>query len=178
MSLSVLFLGDSITAEFNFQQFFMNKDFLNRAVSGDSTIECLERLEAALFEKQFNIVFLCIGTNDLAQQRSDIEILINIEKITKKIKAKNPDCRIVLTSLFPTRNNEPRPNERIRNLNKNIEKLSYKLNAYYFNLHPHFTDDDGNLRKEFTDDGLHLTNNAYQAWSIELSKYLNDNFNG
>ena len=79
---------------------------------------------------------------------------------------------MALTSLFPTRNNEPRPNVRIVGFNARMEVLAADLGVEFWALHPHFLGEDGQLWPDFTDDGLHLTAAAYAEWAERLRAYI------
>ncbi len=172
MKKSVVMIGDSITAGFDTKRYFPEDTIINYGVSGDSTVECLERIKKEWFHTQPDVIFLCIGTNDLARERTDEFILVNIQNIVGAIRLFAKGSTIYLTSIFPTRKNEPRPNERINELNNKIEQQSVELGCTFFDLHEHFTDALGMLRNEFTDDGLHLTDEGYTQWSNVLSKLM------
>jgi lysophospholipase L1-like esterase len=172
MKKSVVMIGDSITAGFDTKRYFLEDIIINYGVSGDSTVECLERINKEWFNTQPEAIFLCIGTNDLARERTDDFILANIQNIVGSIRHFAGGSTIYITSIFPTRENEPRPNERINKLNNKIEQQSVELGCTFFNLHEHFTDALGMLRKEFTDDGLHLTDEGYSQWSNVLTKLM------
>jgi lysophospholipase L1-like esterase len=169
---SILLIGDSITAGFDTIQFLPKWPIRNEGISGDSSVECLERISADWFEPPPVKVFLCIGTNDLARSRTDEEILRNVQKIVEKIRSFSKGSIVYLTTLFPTWNNEPRPNQRIRTFNKKLEELSRSLECSFFDIHTAFTDGSGDLHTEFTDDGLHLTKKAYSTWANILSAFL------
>ena len=176
MNNTTLFLlGDSITAGFPSKKHLPNINILNYAVSGDSTVECLDRISAEWFSIQPDAVFLCIGTNDFARERTDENILENIQAIVTKIGRYVEIQKIHITSIFPTRENILRPNERIQHFNVQLEQLSKKIGCCYFHLHKYFIDSNGMLKKEFTDDGLHLTESAYILWSNVLSEYITKN---
>ena len=162
---TIILIGDSITEGFNVRQMVKKRNILNYGVSGDSTVECLERISARWFDPPVGCVYLCIGTNDLVRDRTDQEILANIRMIVQRIRKYSPDTMVRMTSLFPTRDNPPRPNERIRTFNKGLEQLSVELNTGYVDIHHHFADEHGDLQKEFTEDGLHLTDAAYRRWA-------------
>ncbi len=169
----IILIGDSITAGFNVHELLKGHRVVNYGVSGDSTQECLERITTARFDSSPGHIYLCIGTNDLVRDRTNTEILTNIRRIVERVRSSVPKAVIRLTSLFPTRDNPPRPNERIRGFNAELERLSVELGEEYFDLHPHFTDEYGDLKKEFTDDGLHLTDAAYRRWAEILLAVMN-----
>lgn len=170
--LKILFLGDSITEGFDFKKFFPDHYFINKGVSGDSTIECLSRINENYFNIKYDFIFICIGTNDLARERSDEQILININSIIKKIKSYENQSKIVITSIFPTKFNKPRPNKRIIELNNKIKELAKNKSLLYFDLHQYFINENNQLKSEYTEDGLHLTTLAYEKWAQELKNYL------
>jgi lysophospholipase L1-like esterase len=170
--LNVLMIGDSITAGFDTEKYFPADNFINLGVSGDSTVECLGRISEHWLPPAPDCAFICIGTNDFARDRTDEYILGNIQRIVEQLRRCGCSAPIFITSIFPTRENGPRPNDRIRLFNAQLEQQTVQMGCSFFDLHPHFTDDDGMLRKEFTDDGLHLTEAAYETWSTLLSAYL------
>lgn len=165
---TALFLGDSITASFNLEQYFSSCNLKNKAVSGDSTLECLARIDKSYFNIKYDFIFLCIGTNDLARGRNNNEIVKNIKGIINKLTDYSEGSIIFLTSIFPTRDNEPRPNSRIIQINNQLKEMANQLEILFLNLFPYFTDTEGKLKEEFTEDGLHLTEIAYAKWANEL----------
>jgi lysophospholipase L1-like esterase len=169
---TVLMIGDSITAGFDTEKYFPKGTFINKGVSGDSTVECLERISGDWFRTPPAVVFVCIGTNDVAQERTDQFILTNIQRIVEKIRQFGIDPTVYLTSVFPTRENAPRPNDRLRSFNVKLKQLSHDMGCSYLDLHSHYTDDEGMLKAEFTDDGLHLTEAAYKKWREVLLAIL------
>jgi lysophospholipase L1-like esterase len=169
---TVVMIGDSITEGFNTKKYFPNDIVVNKGVSGDSTVECLDRISSAWFTPVPNLVFICIGTNDFARDRTDQFVLTNTKTIIEKVRQFAPESKIFLTSIFPTRENAPRPNERITDYNRQLKKLSDNLGILYFDIHSHFVDEEGMLKKEFTEDGLHLTEEGYKNWSNVLSALL------
>lgn len=170
-SPAVVMMGDSITEGFDTDRLLHGRTITNRGVSGDSTEECRARIMPEWFMPAPELLFLCIGTNDLVRDRTDEFILDGIRSIIHKMR-EHAQPVVYLTSLFPTRGNAPRPNERIRGLNRRIAALAEELGCRYYDLHGHFADAAGELRPEFTEDGLHLTEPAYQLWSTLLSGEL------
>jgi len=169
---TVVMIGDSITEGFDTKKYFPIDLVVNRGVSGDSTVECLDRISSAWFIPLPNIVFICIGTNDFARDRTDQFVLANTKAIIEKVRQFAVESKIFLTSIFPTRENGPRPNERITEYNRQLKQLSNNLGILYFDIHSHFVDEEGMLKKEFTEDGLHLTEEGYKKWSDVLSALL------
>ncbi len=171
MNKKIVLLGDSITEAFPVER-LLEYNVLNRGISGNNTLDVLERLQRDVIEEQPDIVYLLIGTNDMAQGFSEHTILANIEKIASILLEELPDVELVLTSILPTRNDPPRPNSRIRIVNAGIEGIAETIGLRYFDLHAEMIDKDGKLKADFTEDGLHLTANAYEHWIDVLVKDL------
>lgn len=167
-----LLLGDSITAGFDTARLVPELAIRNEGVSGDSTAELLSRLRPEWLQTPgLRAVFVCIGTNDLARARTDDYILGQITRIVDELRRADGAFRVVLTSLFPTRDNEPRPNARIVGFNARLAALVVELGVKFWPLHQHFLDEDGQLQAGFTDDGLHLTVAAYEEWAARLRAF-------
>ena len=170
--MKYLFLGDSITEGFNVKYFLSDYEIDNRGVSGDSTIETMALIETIDFGRLYNKIFICIGTNDLARKRTINEIADNISKIVDLLHTKSPNSKIYVHSIFPTRENSPRPIKNIIRLNATILSLSYSHIFIFINSFSKFIDEDSQLKEEYTDDGLHLTNLAYAKWAEIIKEYL------
>ena len=171
-SKKVLLIGDSITERFNAQKYLTDHYIVNKGVSGDTSSDTLNRLNSGWFEFKPDFIFICIGTNDIANSFSDDKIVENIKQIARKSGQFGGKALIVLTSIFPTKFNRPRPNQRIYKLNKKIETLAEENGYRFFNLNPHFADENGSLYREYTYDGLHLSEKAYELWGEKLREFL------
>ena len=170
----ILLIGDSITASFNTRNLLPEFNIINKGLSGNNSAHLLKRLKRDLLASNHDIIFILIGTNDIAQAFTDKEILTNISSIleisSENIQVKN----IFITSILPTRENEPRPNERIRELNKKIQIIANELKVNYLDLYSLFVDDTEQLILDLTDDGLHLNEKAYLKWTDFLKKLLKE----
>jgi len=173
--MKLLFIGDSITEGFNTDRYLDSYLTTNIGVSGDSTLECIERIESFNSKETYDYVFVCIGTNDLARERTDEFIMEHIKIIINLIQTTISYSNIVLTSLFPTHENLPRPNDRIRNLNEKMNNFASSEKIMFLNLNPFFSDVAGSLKANFTEDGLHLNEDAYSYWANKLKDYINNN---
>lgn len=169
----ILLLGDSITEVFPPDLGPDGTVIINKGISGNNTEDVYNRLDEVVSEKP-DMVFLLIGTNDFAQGKSNMEIGENIFKILQKLKMSLPAAELFAVSILPVRDLDSRPNSRIIEVNKDLKKIAEKLDLNYFDLHFHFVDSSGKLKKEFTEDGLHLTRKAYLAWNEILKDFLSE----
>jgi lysophospholipase L1-like esterase len=168
-----LFIGDSITEGFDLSSYFPGKQYSNQGISGYSSGEVLNAMNENWLTMAPDLVFICMGTNDIARDISFSEIIDNTRKLVEKIRVYNKgNCTVYLTSLFPTRHNPPRPNPKIRAFNVQLHQLANQVGCEYLHLNSFFCDENGMLKREFTHDGLHLTVAAYKKWV----RHINDLF--
>lgn len=172
MDKKILLLGDSITESFPNDFLIPGYAVLNKGISGNSTNEVLQRLDEDVIQERPDIIFMLIGTNDFARNRENIEISDNYTKILFKLKNSLPSVTIYAVSVLPVRDLDNRSNARIIELNNSISKLVKEMHLNFFDLYSDFTDEEGKLKKEFTEDGLHLTAVAYLCWKKHLLKLL------
>ncbi len=166
-------LGDSITDFFNWYELFydFSKDsgqaVYNRGISGDTTDRLLERLyENVLNINPKNIVLL-IGTNDIGRGLPLSMSVENVSKIVEMAKKNCPDVNFILQAVYPINRGmrdkfEKRSNEKIKLMNKEFIKLSEKYGCVWLDITDKLKDETGNLKKEYTYDGLHLNVSAYK----------------
>ena len=63
----VVFLGDSITDGWRLNEYFSDRDFVNRGISGQITGEMLGRMKADVIDLKPEAVLVLAGTNDIAR---------------------------------------------------------------------------------------------------------------
>ncbi len=170
--MKYLFLGDSITDWFNTDELLAEFAIENRGVAGNATDETYELIDSIDFAKDYDKIFLCIGTNDLARGKSEEDITANIVNILTKLQGLSPNSEIYVQSIFPTRENVVRPNERIMIVNKLLNQNSEKIGYQFLDFYEHFIDETNRLKELYTEDGLHLTRAAYFKWADLLKEYL------
>ena len=171
--MNALFIGDSITEGYDLEKYFPGRGFVNRGISGYSSGEVLDAMGERWFAQKPDVVFVCIGTNDLARVYDEAQTLDNISHMLDEIvQFAGEEVTIYLTSLFPTRHNPPRPNPVIDQLNEKLHALANRKKAIYLHLNPFFRDGNGQLKREFTDDGLHLNEEAYRLWTSVVGRLV------
>lgn len=178
---SIVFLGDSITSRYDLNKYFPNYNVYNSGIAGNMTKDILENMENRVFAYNPTKVFILIGTNDLVYSGLDNDgIKNNIEEIINKIYEKNSNTKIYLESIYPVNNSinkeivETRTNENIKDLNNKIEKICNNNKCTYINMYDNLTDKNGNMKRIYTVDGLHLNKIGYKVVASKLTKYLNE----
>ena len=177
---SIVFLGDSITSRYDLNKYFPNYSVYNSGIAGNMTKDILENMENRIFAYNPTKVFILIGTNDLVYSGLDNDgIKNNIEEIINKIYEKNSNTKIYLESIYPVNNSinkeivETRTNENIKDLNNKIEKICNNK-CTYINMYDNLTDKNGNMKRIYTVDGLHLNKIGYKVITNKLIKYLDE----
>lgn len=178
---SIVFLGDSITSRCDLDKYFPNYNVYNSGIAGNMTKDILDNMENRVFVYNPTKVFMLIGTNDLVYSGLDNDgIKNNIEEIINKIYEKNSNTKIYLESIYPVNNSlnkeivETRTNDNIKDLNNKIEKICNNNKCTYINMYDNLTDKNGNMKRIYTVDGLHLNKIGYKVVASKLTKYLNE----
>lgn len=173
----VIFLGNSITAGVDWMELLGMRRARNRGISGDITFGVLERLDEVTEGKPAK-VFILIGINDISRNIPDNVILDNYKKIVTTIKAASPGTKVYIQTLMPVNNtftqfrNHYNKDEHIKAVNDGLKALAQEEHVALVDLHPHFTDSEGRMKKEYTEDGLHLNAEGYRVWRDVLKPYL------
>jgi lysophospholipase L1-like esterase len=172
--------GDSLSLWFPTELLPEDRNWLNQGISGETSDGLLKRLD--LFDRtKPEVIFVMIGINDLIRGAADETILDNLRQIMGHLQKAHPQGQIVVQSILPHGGKKSTwegkekllaiPNSRIRQLNQQLQDISNKQGVKYLDLHLLFSDKEGNLRQEFTTDGLHLSPEGYLVWRSALQMY-------
>lgn len=177
----VLFIGDSIVEYYPLQELFgTSKTIVNRGIRGYQTGLLLDNLDAHLYGGAVDKIVLLIGTNDIGKDVPLNEALNNLEAIIQSIARDYPLTEIKLLSILPVNEGEEykqtvyiRTNEKIQNWNQAYQELaSAYMQVEFVPVFDILTDQAGQLNKDYTTDGLHLSIAGYQVLSKALKDYL------
>ena len=178
---SIVFLGDSITSRCDLNKYFSNYNVYNSGIAGNMTKDILNNIDNRVFIYNPTKVFILIGTNDLVYSGLDNDgIKNNIEEIVNKIYEKNSNTKIYIQSIYPINSSlneeivETRTNDNIKDLNNKIKKICDNNKCTYINMYDNLTDKNGNMKKIYTVDGLHLNKMGYKVVTNKLIKYLDE----
>lgn len=177
-----LFLGDSITELYPLEEYYDNLPVVNSGISGNKTTDILNDMKTRVYQYNPTKVFLLIGTNDLNSTDEDIVDVTfdNIKEIISEIKENRSDATIYVESVYPVNsvieNNvvTNRTNKKVKELNKKLSNYCDEESCEYINLYDDLIDEEGNLKTEYTEDGLHLNSLGYVVITRELLPYLNE----
>lgn len=177
-----LFLGDSITDFYDLDKYYEDLPVVNSGVSGNQTTDILNDMKNRVYRYNPSKVFLLIGINDYLDDRTDDEIVDNIKKIIELIKKNRPYAKIYLESIYPVNKTDNdkislsmvsiRDNDRVVETNKKLKQYCDEKKITYIDLYSKLVDDEGNLKLDYTKEGLHLSDDGYKVVTEEISKYI------
>lgn len=178
-STSIVMLGNSLTHGCEWHELFDNHKVLNRGINGDIAEGINLRLDGILRGKPAKIFLLC-GVNDVSHNLSADSISQATEMIIQRIVEESPETQVYLQSLLPINNSFNRykrlagKEQVIRDINKLNQAMARRYGITWIDLYDSFADENGNLRSDLTNDGLHLLAPGYIIWKEILLPYIDE----
>lgn len=165
----IIFAGNSITDGGEWAELFDNTKIKNRGISGDVTAGIIHRLPDMASRRPAKL-FLLIGTNDLARNIQPDSVIKNIFLISDYLHRQSPSTKIFVQSILPVNKKFGKFGghtvnvEKIKTVNAALKAAADSHTYTYVDLHTAFSNKDGLMREELTNDGLHLTGEGYLLW--------------
>jgi len=167
----VVFLGDSITDLWRLNEYFPNRDFVNRGISGQTTTQMLGRFQQDVVRLQPRGVLILAGINDIARGISVGNIEDNLTMIGDLAKAHG--IKPLFASVLPVsdyhKDENPaydvvsaRPPANIRQLNDWLKQYCQREGFSYVDFYTAVADTNGMLPADQADDGLHPNAKGYR----------------
>jgi lysophospholipase L1-like esterase len=167
----VVFMGDSITDGWRLNEYFSDRDFVNRGISGQITGQMLARMKADVIDLKPAAMIVLAGTNDIARGIPVGVIVNNLSMIADLAKAHN--ITPIFASVLPVsdyhKDQNPaweatkrRPPETIRTLNAWIQSFCRERNFVYADYFSAVVDQAGFIRADAANDGLHPNSTGYR----------------
>ena len=176
----ILFLGDSLTDFYPVQEFFRRPDVYNRGIAGDTTEDVIRRLDEAV-DLAPDKVFVQIGVNDLIGRGRKVkpeELALRIVVIGESFFSREQ----YVLSLYPVNRKKTllsglicrgATNARIQAVNRVLAQRCEESGLIFLDLYSHLADQNGNLKAEYTVEGLHLNVQGYREITRVLAPYVN-----
>jgi lysophospholipase L1-like esterase len=162
-------VGDSLALWLPSEALPQDRFWLNQSISGETTAHMLRRLDYFAHTRP-DTIHVMAGINDLKNGASDTEVTQNIQQMLTRLRQQHPQAKIIVYSILPTRW-DSLPSDRIRRINAQLAYLTAQQGAFFADLQPTFADGQGQLRRELTTDGLHLSRQGYEVWRTALVSY-------
>ncbi len=185
----IVFVGSSLMEMFPIEEWVkeLNEDIVvyNRSVGGYKTTDILPVLDACVLELAPYRVFINIGTNDLSDRNILMESVIeNYDKILTTIEDALPRVEIYLMAYYPINyeaadeSMKPclriRTNEKIAKANELVKQLAKKHGQKYIDVNDALKDEQGNLKAEYTIEGMHIKPEGYRAIFPQVMEYVRE----
>lgn len=176
-STSIVMLGNSLTHGCEWHELLGMPNVLNRGINGDTAGDIDSRLSSVTSGHPAKI-FLLAGANDVSHNLSADSIATLVFGLVDRIQRETPRTQLYLQSLLPINNSfgvysrMKGKEQLIRDTNVLLEQGARQRGVPFINLYPLFCDEDGNLRSDLTNDGLHLLGPGYLIWKEALLPYL------
>ncbi len=177
----VVFFGDSITDGWKLEESFPGKHYVNRGISGQTTSQMLVRFRQDVVNLRPQVVVILAGTNDIAGNGGPIaneDIEANYSDIAELAKANH--IRVIFASILPVNNYTERardffaqrPRDRILALNRWLKDYCERNHLKYLNYFGAMVDEEGMLKRELADDGLHPNQAGYAVMAPMAEKAI------
>lgn len=167
----VVFLGDSITDIWRLNEYFPDRDFVNRGISGQITGEMLGRMKADVIDLHPEAVVILAGTNDLARGipltaiENNYLMLADLASVNK--------IKVIFASVLPVTDvhkdvnpsyeqTKLRPPIYIEELNDWMKRLCLSRGYTYLDYYTAMADSNQRMKDDLTDDGLHPNSKGFR----------------
>lgn len=162
----------------------------NRGIAGYVTRELLDSLEVCVLALAPSRLFINIGTNDISSADGEYELgklLANYNEILARIGARLPECKVYVMAYYPVNAKadfpgmdeelrasyfRTRTNAALLEANRAVEELAVRHGYEFINVNEGLMDTEGNLKEEYTMDGVHMYANGYAVVLNNLKGYL------
>lgn len=169
----VVFVGSSTMVNWDAATYFPDLKVINRALWGSALIDSTRLIERIVLPYEPRLVVVYAGDNDIDAGLTSEDVIVQFERFVRAVHAKLPQTRIVFIGIKPspqrwlTIDRARATNERIRVLCGRDDRLAY------LDVDGVMLGWDEKPRKElFLDDGLHLSPQGYQLWTLLLRPLL------
>jgi lysophospholipase L1-like esterase len=175
----IVFIGDSITEFWSTvqPQFFENKIFINRGISGQTSPQVLLRFRADVINLAPQIVVILVGGNDIAGNTGDATekmILNNIYSMVELAEANK--IKVILCSVLAANYfywmPKVKPATAINSLNKSIQSYALAKNILYTDYYSALVDFNLGLPLKYSSDGVHPNAAGYEIMAPLILKNI------
>jgi lysophospholipase L1-like esterase len=163
---SLLFLGDSLLTDFDWQNRIKHFEVLNLSIISETAQGLLDRLP--LIQEQVmdpHIILIMTGTNNLLME--DYSYLETIRKIVIELSRYYPTAEIILNSPVPIQ--IPwLDKKKIKQINDKMKALSLKSGCCFLDIFEKFRSQPD----LFQADGIHFSETGYNLWARSILEYI------
>ncbi len=169
-SVRSVHIGDSITAgggHWSLRLYGLPFDAINLAGNGYTVAQIRNQVSVALTYKP-EMISVLGGTNDVLDPRFDLDYTMQqYDKLLSEIETTGVKCIVTLT---PYQTNQSKL-KMITAINKKLIDLATLYGCATINLNPEIAP-DGVLLPQYTSDGTHLSEAAYDIWADRIADLM------
>jgi lysophospholipase L1-like esterase len=172
---TVVFIGDSLTEFFDWQERFPAHKVFNLGVAGETVEGLLGRIDGVVriirnAGREPDVIFVMTGINNIAME--DYEIIGIYKQAITAIAAAFSRSKLVVQSILPVR----LPwidNTIIRQLNESLKQMTEDFKVEYLDLYSLFINPvSGPIKEYLLDDGVHVSGKGYEVWAGTVQAFL------
>lgn len=181
----VVFMGDSITDGWKLEEYFAGKPYINRGIGGQTTPQMLVRFQPDVIALKPKVVVILAGTNDIAGNTG----AVTLEAIEDNYRAmaelaRANGIKVVFSSILPISDynknaqgqqiirSVQRQPDKILALNKWLKDYSAANKHIYLDYFAATADEQGFLKAELANDGLHPHAGGYKLMAPLAQKAI------
>ncbi len=164
----VVFMGNSITIGWlnTRPEFFANKPYINRGISGQTTPQMLVRFRQDVIDLKPKVVVILAGTNDIAGNTGPSTIKMIADNIFSMAElAKANGIKVIISSTLPAFDYPWKPGlepaEKIVTLNQLLKTYAELNDIVYVDYFTAMADERKGLPLKYAKDGVHPTPEGY-----------------
>jgi len=175
----VVFLGNSITIGWigNCPEFFANRPYINRGISGQTTPQMLVRFRPDVINLKPKVVVILAGTNDIAGNTgpSTIEMIEdNLASMADLARANG--IKVILCSILPAYDYPWKPGlkpyEKIIVLNQWLKEYALNHGMIYLDYYSALVDSRPGMKFAYSKDGVHPNRDGYKVMEPLVEKAI------
>lgn len=165
----VIFMGNSITIGWlhNVPEFFKDKPYINRGISGQTTPQMLLRFRQDVIDLNPKIVVILAGINDIAHNTGPMtleQIMDNLKSMAELARSNGIEpilCSVLPAYDFPWRPGME-PYKKVPPLNAMIKSYATANDIIYLDYFSEMADKRNGMDKSLAADEVHPTLKGYQ----------------
>jgi lysophospholipase L1-like esterase len=169
----VVFLGDSAIASWRLNEYFTGRDFVNRGISGQTTLQMVGRFLQDVVGLHPKAVLILAGVSDIGNGISPPAIEDDLTMLGDLARVHG--IRTMFASILPVgdSNRNSGHSDVIRQVNRWLEDYCKKEGLSYVNFYAAIADAKGQLRADLSDDGLNPDAKGYRVMSSVALEAIN-----
>lgn len=169
----VTLIGNAIAQDFPAEllpEFHLANRAVDSAKIDPEKAGLLKRLNVCVFDLEADVIVVQPGVGELQHLWLEgtpplDQLIANVDRVLGHIRRQRPGVPLILVNAPPTRDRYEDLNPAIRAFNAALPELAARYGADVMDLHSALTDEEGELRLDYSYNGLKWRRPAYEAWA-------------